>query len=57
MRQALMAPISYSFPSPPVPEDGLVLGVASTHCFEKHAATSTTVVWSVAFIAINSSDK
>ena len=56
-RLAFLAPISHSFPSTPVPGDGLVLDVASTHYYEKYSATSTTVGQSVALITINSSDR
>ena len=52
--QVFMTPIiSYSLPSTPFPGDDLVLGVASTHYYEKHNVPSTTFGWSVALITIN----
>ena len=58
IRQTFFASISHFFLStPPVPGDGLVLDVTSTHYYEKYSSTSTTVGRSVALVIINSSDR
>ena len=57
IRQTFLAHISHCFLSTPVSGYGLVLDVASTHYYEEHGATFTTVDRSVALITINSKDR